>query len=729
MSEWSKFPESKDDLDGFKDFIVNCLEENTRQHGDLLHSAYQNVLANYGIQWIVYDNQNRTFRPRALKRWVPRPVTNKFNVVLRPIISSLASAEPSFSYIPVSDVDSDVQSAFVAGRLLDIAREESKVLRLRPELGRWLALTGNGWLVNGYDKNPRHGTISEPLERCVACQAVVGQQEIEEAGGCPECIKAGRIGGEGSDTPGMTAGFGPAMGEDGRRMMTERARGSMFSEVASIFEIEYDHEAKTFAESPYKIRVTSKPKRLMQEQFDLDEIGASPSSLISQRYLESLAFIAPTSQQWVFGRYGSGEDRTVVIEGWIEPCEKFPDGLYGTIVGEKVVGKLVPFPYHDMTGYPTSAITHFGYEFAPGRVAYRSPADDLLQLQRERNELQSILILHSKRAANSIWLIPDTANMSKTTGEEGVTIKYTPLSNTPPPSRQPGLNPPSILIERMSMIDMEMESIAGAMDVLRGEAPKGVKAYAAIESLEQQAKQNLAEPYINWANGWGCWSEQMLGIFKEFGVDARTHTYLGENGMWAMKKFTNADLRGALQIKADAGLNKPTSHASRRATYEQGIRLGLTNPADPAERYKGWEILGMPEMMKDNDLDLQHVAKENDAWISVFVKGEKPDALPMVNPEIDNHMIHITGHRRFCLSDNFTGLRPEAKTIILAHIGQHKMALAQEQMAAMASQAPGAVEGNMRNTAPKASPSEGEMATAEGGASSQPARANALMPQ
>jgi hypothetical protein len=319
--------------------------------------------------------------------------------------------------------------------------------------------------------------------------------------------------------------------------------------------------------------------------------------------------------------------------------------------------------------------------------------------------------------------------MSKTTGEEGVTIKYTPLSNTPPPSRQPGLNPPSILIERMSMIDMEMESIAGAMDVLRGEAPKGVKAYAAIESLEQQAKQNLAEPYINWANGWGCWSEQMLGIFKEFGVDARTHTYLGENGMWAMKKFTNADLRGALQIKADAGLNKPTSHASRRATYEQGIRLGLTNPADPAERYKGWEILGMPEMMKDNDLDLQHVAKENDAWISVFVKGEKPDALPMVNPEIDNHMIHITGHRRFCLSDNFTGLRPEAKTIILAHIGQHKMALAQEQMAAMASQAPGAVEGNMRNTAPKASPSEGEMATAEGGASSQPARANALMPQ
>jgi hypothetical protein len=542
-------------------------------------------------------------------------------------------------------------------------------------------------------------------------------------------MKNGMIGGEQSAHPGSSPGFMPAREASGRPKVTQRSRGALFCEPASIFEIEYDHEAHSFYDSPYKIRVSSKPKRLMQEQFDLDEIGSSPASLIAQRYLESLAFISPTTQQWVYGRFGATEDRTTVIQGWIEPCEKFPDGLYGTIVGDQVVDKLTPFPYHDLTGYPSAGITHFGYEYAPGRVAYRTPADDLLPLQRERNELQSILILHSKRSANSVWMIPDSANMSKTTGEEGVVIRYSALTGTQPPARQPGLNPPTVIIERMTMIDSEMESIAGAMDVLRGEPPQGVKAYAAIESLEQQAKQSLAEPFLNWANGWALWGEQMLGIFKEYAVDPRTHTFMGENGLWAMKQFTNADLRGALQIKADAGLNKPTSLTAKRAVYEQGVRLGLTNPQDPVERYKGWEVLGMSEMMKDIDLDIQAAAKENDAWMDIFVKGGNPATLPVVNPEIDNHMAHISGHRRFCLGDIFATLQPQARSIILAHIAQHKMAVAQEMAQAQASQQkPGAVQGNMRNSAPKPSPSQGEQATAEGGAASQPARANALMP-
>ena len=730
-SEWMRFPESISDTDGFKDFLTDCLERNTRLHGDLLHSAYQNILANYGIQWIVYDNANHTFRPRALKKWVPKPVTNKLNVVIRPIVASLAGSEPILNYSPATDKPDDVQTAVIASRLVDIAKEETKVLNSRPELARWLSLTGNAWLINGYDNDLKHGSISEPMQQCVQCGGMYLGDEIQQAGGCPKCMESGNVDGQDGMNPGGTAGFVPAYDDQGKPKMTERPKGAMFSEVATIFEMEYDHEARSFYESPYKIRVRSRPKRLMQEQFSIDEVSGSLTNLISQRYLESLAFIAPTSQQWVYGRAGDSADRVTVVEGWIEPCEKFPKGLYGIIVGDQVVDKLTPLPYHDLAGKERCPIVHFGYEYAPGRVACRCPTDDLLPLQRERNELQSILILHSKRSANAVWFIPDSANVNKTSGEEGMVVRYSAMTGTPPPSRQPGLEAPRILTERMAMIDNEMEAIAGSMDVMRGETPPGVTAYAAIEALEQKANQGLAELKINWANSWARWADIALGIFKEFGIDPRTATYMGENGVWSMKQFTSADLRGALQIKADPGLTRPTSSISRRAIYEQGARIGLTNPADPVERYKGWEILGMPEMMKDADLDTQHAAKENDAWVNIFTKGEQVP-LPVVSPEIDNHMVHITAHRRFCLSDIFAELAPEAKTIILAHLANHKMVMAQEMAASQGappSSPPtgqaGKLEGGMP---PKASPTEGQLLVNEGGAASQPGRANANMP-
>jgi len=134
----------------------------------------------------------------------------------------------------------------------------------------------------------------------------------------------------------------------------------------------------------------------------------------------------------------------------------------------------------------------------------------------------------------------------------------------------------------------------------------------------------------------------------------------------------------------------------------------------------------MPDMMKDLDMDTQHAAKENDAWLSLFTRQEKVP-LPIVSPEVDNHIVHIASHRRFCLGDDFQALPQEAKTIVYAHIAMHKSIMAQEMAAQMQSQqnankSVGQNEGGMRNRAP----SQGEQLTAQGGAASQPARANAL---
>lgn len=151
-------------------FVENVREKNTIYAQDFLHSCYRNVLFNYGIQWITFDTLTKTWRTRANKKWLPKPVTNKYAAVLRPLVSALAGTDPVLHFSPMSDQPVDQATASVANRCLDIAREEVGVQSLRISLARWLLNTGNAWLISGYDTEDQgEGMVPEQLERCVTC--------------------------------------------------------------------------------------------------------------------------------------------------------------------------------------------------------------------------------------------------------------------------------------------------------------------------------------------------------------------------------------------------------------------------------------------------------------------------------------------------------------------------------------------------------------------------------
>lgn len=697
-------------------------ERNTRYSQDLLHKCYENVLYDYNRQWVTFDTHLGQFRPKRTAKWIPKPTTNRYSAVLRPLIAALAGTDPILQYIPVSEEPADLATANVASRIIEVARHEVNVARIRPRLARWVGLTGNGWLVSGYDNDIRYGMEPEQYEQCVGCGTQMMADDIEKEGGCPGCPDK------------QSPGFKPAFDQTGQPIMGERPRGRLYSELATIFEMEYDHEADSFEDSLYAVRMRSRDREWAKSRFGMSDLeldaaaNQPPSPVTQQRYLQSLAFISPLSYQTYLSK-PFRENRVLVTDLWIDPTVENPQGYAAILIGDTVVYSG-PYRYHapdSAPGQPAPmrTVAHFGYQIAAGRVAYRTPADDLTGMQKTRNELESIYKLHSRRGANSIVWLPDGANISKMTGEEGLVIRYSAMSQIPPPRREPGLESPRFIRDWIELIDASMEVVAGSVDVLRGEAPPGLEAYSALQALEAKAVQAMAESRSLWQIGWAEWSRQMLGIFKEYCLDDRELALKGESGAWSIEKFKSADMRGGVRVVPDLASQPPSSPVAKRAGLEQAQRMGLYNPADPQERYRGLQIIGLPELMQDLDLDTRAAAIENDQFYDIYVRM-KPGTPPNVNPMVDNDIVHLGTHRRFRLSDKGRALGPVGTAALDGHMAQHEFNMMRkaQQAAEMQAMGPGQAGGEATGGKKTGGPSAEKTVKSESGAASQPARAN-----
>ena len=731
-------PSDYGDTQGIVTLSTRLLEQAQHQRFLLERDQYRNVLYYLGIQWVTFDERLRTWIPQPTKRWAPKPVTNKLAAVIRPIVSQLAGEEPNLYLAPMTDRPEDVATAQVGSRALDVLYRETGLRAQRGVMARWLTLTGNIFPISGYDTGQGAGMTTVQSWQCLACGQDAAPLDWEEAspdggytrGICPMC--------------GETAGSQPSMDETNQPRVTQYPRGRTYTELGSIFECFADLRAQQFKNSPWFQYVRTVTRNHLLDQYgEIAETvpagGAGETGTRIRWFLDSLAYATQSGTSVYAGRLGLDDDRCYVRDFWFEH-PKFPEGLYAVIAGEQVL-KAGPFPYHtvDSTTAPPAPdqpppavpvrkplrpVVHIGYEYVPGRLLYKTPTDDLARKQTTRNKLEAMIELHMRRSANTVWVVPQGSSITKVTGEEGIVLRYSPLAGGQPPQRQPGAEVPGSIWQYIQEIDKEMEDMMGVYDVLRGETPRGVRAAMALQLLEQRAQQGLSELLVNWSMGHQEWAEQVLGIFKEHGIDERFHSAMGDNGIWAVQKFSASDLRGAVRVEVEAGLGRPRTQVGKRAVLQQAIALSLVNPADPQERHRCLQILGMPELAKDMDLDQQAAARENDRWQSndgLAAQGVNPGMLgwPDVRTPVDNHLVHLAIHRRFAIRAEWDALNPITQQFALAHMQAHLLAI---QMAMV--QGPGqnprqsipgsATNRNAGGSEGQENPQEGQAAIGEG---------------
>ena len=680
MASDVKFPTGYNDHDALVEYARAARQKAKSFRYELERAALRNILYYLGIQWIRFDPTLRLFRPMALRKSTPRPVTNKFASIINSVASTLVGYKVPIKPQPQSDDAKDIAAANVADDVLEIIEREVELRKLKPILAKWVLLAGDVFVENGYDTSPASGTTFIQHERCLTCQTVSTPDAIvQNKTLCPNCQNPGP--------------YEPAMEESGRPIGTDYPKGKMLTAIHPFQSCYFDLEVPFIKESPYFSVRVRKPKDWVVSTYGKAFAETCDYDMQSDSYgyfLDAMTYTTAISGQ-AWGRVPSSIVPYATVERlWLrpQPGTWAKEGVYATIVGGKIPEDgSVPYPYHDSKGNPMLNIVHFKFDDVPGRVLGRTRADDIAPKQEQRNMVESIIQLHAQRMANSIWLLPEGVGVSKLTGEQGQIIKYNALAGVPEPKRVPGDPISPYLIQWLGLIDQEMDDIMGTYDVSRGEVPFKGASYAIAQLLDERAQQSQSGLMENWGGALVEWSTQCLNIWREYADEERTLA-TGE-GKWAIKKFNKADLEGGINLSIDYGQYRPHSNIGKRAAIEQGTRLAYLNPMNPEEKYKGLVALGIPELMPDYKLDYMRAARVNDLFLEL-AKGGDPSlvAYPPVVYPFENHAVALQARRRLILSEEFEEFPPEVRQLVLQDAMTHYQFLAQ---AAMAQPGPGTV--------------------------------------
>lgn len=650
---------------------------------------YRNILYYVGQQWITYDEGWRRWRQRNLAAWVPMPVTNRLSSTANVIRSSVAQVTPAFTAMPTEDNERSVLSANAADKYLDVIMQESGFRGARRRLASWVTMTGNGFLLTEFDTSKDTGMVMVPGEVCLDCGLTMQPEMIPENMLCPRC---------GSEN----LSEDPSIG-------TEVPQGRVRVSALSPFEVYVDNRTQELQEQPAILIIQQKSLDAVKMVYGDAAKNVEPDNErdMGRYFLDSLAYMTGTG--FSGGAFRRGPDDTdggvTLYHLYVKYCKDYPDGFMVTMTGDQHILDQAPvFPFrHQRTNKPFYPIVHVRYDDVPGRFWAKTPLDDLVAKQKQRNEFESLYQTIIMRSANPVWLIPTGVQHTPITGDPAIQVRYSGTGGLKP-ERLKGEDAPSSIIQFIQQIDQDFEELANTFAVMKGKNPGSVRAASAIQMLLERGFGRYGSVFDNLEEAYEQWAIQALEIWRQKAVFPRVQAVAKAAGSWQFMEFVGADL-GEVDIRVEAGSTRPKSQAGRQMLVGQGLQWGLLNPNDPEQKMKIFEELGMVNLLPGAEADTKVVAEENAkfmAWAnevkaSLDAEAGNPDfdpaggiaammaSFPLKgNPIIDHHPTHLVHHRRLALTDAFRQLPDILQQMFVQHILQaHYQYMFMEQMTGM----------------------------------------------
>lgn len=628
------------------------------EHKDRLVRGREAVIRNAFENALFWLDQHHTrwagpahmFVNRNTDKSVPRPVENLYRPKLMKPISRLASIEPSLSYGPGSEKEDDRVTADNARLVQRYIDDVVGVDRLRLKLAYQTVLFGNAWLIGGYD--PEDGPLIEGPN---------GKMEPE---------------------------------------------GEITADVASIFELLVDYTIPDMWRQPIIIWRKVRTLQWLYEHYPnakrRDGDDAAGSTDLGLTMLQNIIRLQPTLTN-VVGSGAMFSNAVVIDDVYALPTRGAPNGYLGRVIAEDCeVLEVKDNPFHEGTaekrGRTFIPATHFGYEEVPGALLCTTPANSLKEPQRQWNRLVSHVLLYFSRMANGVWAVPKNSDISTMPGTEGVMIEFSSTSaGGGMPQRIEGANLPSSFPERFAMLDATMDKIIMVAE-LAEQFPR-MDSPNMLNTLLEQQMQQLGPAFKRWGASWACVAKQLFYIFRNFAPEQVFYKIKGEEARWSFKKIATADLRGGVDIRVEPNSLMPRTPIQIKAAYEQMAQMLPQLLTDPNVQLKFARAYGATELLEGLQGDENQIAREHDAlvaWARQFfdmqtgqlLQGVNPNdpALTMpvhVDPDFDNHALHLQRHRDYCQSEEFQGLPLAVQDAFRTlHYRVHAMLFAQQQAAA-----------------------------------------------
>lgn len=493
--------------------------------------------------------------------------------------------------------------------------------------------------------------------------------------------------------------------------------------------------------TPYHIFVPDLREREIDDQAYIIQAQVKPLEWVKQQYGEELKgqVLNPTQSSSntlldeafynLSDTQKSELDAVVILEMWVKPGThpKLPHGGLLILAGEVLVGAYVDGMPYKHGEYPYTKFEHLSNDtfFAD------SPLTDLIELQKEFNDIRTTIGVAAKRMGNPQLLAQQGSIVpGRVTNEPGQIIQYRP--GTPPPSPIPLQPLPEYVVNQLQQVVQDFEDLSGQHEVSKGSTPTGVTAGTALAFLKETDDNYLTPQYQNIEDGFERVAVQTLSLFQQFVDVARRVKVIGADGAFDSALLSGSDINGASDVRVEPGSSIGQSQAAKRAAIMDMFSVGILQ--DPNQALRLLEVGGAQKVLDTISVAEKKAQRENtkmkslqnqegqqllEEHISSNVQemvmemaqslstepdpetGMPPEPVDpmelMQNPEVmaalseqvppfipvddfDMHEIHIDVHNRYRMGQEYETLPDPVKAEFDKHVQMHEMLMQQKMM-------------------------------------------------
>jgi hypothetical protein len=597
-----------------------------------IHSRFEPVwylnLAYYmGEQWL-YWNRGRLDRPKLDPSRV-RLVDNRIIGIVRQEVARLTKQRPTWTSVPKSGDDDDVQASLVAEKVAEFlwVKQDMDAKLARALL--WSRITCAGFWKIIWDSSK-----GDKFEIVV----------------------------DNSGNPVLDENGGPRKPSDFMSMPPELSRkavctGDVHIEVRSPFQIFPDPIAETLTDAEWLIEESVHSTEYVKVRYGVE---VEPDTDIAPGPTESRLF--PSFQ---LGG-GTGYRGVRLREYWAKPSSVHPNGrravwARGKLLteGDNTYGKL---PYIMFTAIPV-----------PGRFWGTSIVEQLRGPQTELNKVKSQITENSNRLGNPALLASRQANIQYQ-GVPGERIDFDDTVPNAIPTYLQAPELPGYVIQQQDRLEQSFQEISGQHEVSSGMVPAGVKAASAISLLQEADDTRLGPAVADMERTVGLGGTMVLELVGRYYTDERMMVLTGPDNALSVTPFRGAMLKGNTTIEVQTGSMFPQSKSQRQAAISDALNLRMQyggEPVDPQLMRKVIADYGAGAVEKlwgDLEGDIRQINRENQ---------QLNLGMPLDINSYDNDQAHITGHEDFQKTANYQRLDPQAKNNTELHVAAHRERLLQ----------------------------------------------------
>lgn len=549
--------------------------------------------------------------------WQEREVFNHIAPIMDIRLSKLAKIKPKMQVLPATNEEEDLYTAKVGKKILDSVSNKMNLSAKINQATKWSEICGTSFYKISW--NPNLGQVV-------------------------------------------------ALEDDGKKIKT----GDVDISVCSPFEIYPDsatHESLQECQSLIHARA-----------YTVDEIKQTYGVDVEGKDINVYSLDGTSVSLGGLGYSGlatklietTRKNSAIVLEKYVKPCEKFPDGRLIIVAGDKLVydGEL---PY--LNGIDGKREFPFVRQICNEEVGNFwgvSMISRLIPIQRAYNAVKNRKHEYINRLTLGVLAVEDGSVDIDNLEEEGLApgkiLVYRQGSSAP--KFLGGENVPSDFEKEEEKLLKEFNSLSGTSEIGSMESVSASLSGVALELLIDENETRLKFTTDSMKSAIKTMAKHILRLYKQFATFPRLIKIVGDDGTLDVFYFKGNDISSDdVQFDTD---NETNDTLSQRRTMiftllDKGLLADEDGKISNSMKAKIMENIGFG--VWDNSVDLRDLHIKNaDIENSKLNSGKDVEV-----KEIDDDELHINQHTAYMLKVLYSGeYDKKIEKLFLKHIQKHK---------------------------------------------------------